>query len=885
MKKPQAPQWAVRLLESWIEPDMFPSIYGDLLEDFYQNINKHGLSKARQKFVWETFGFFRYPYLLRSPKLHLNPSKLTLMFGHYFTTSLRNFYKRKGFSLINILGLSFGVLVCILMAFYIQDELTYDRFHDKAERIYRTTISFQSEAKDGIISKIPFPAKAVLIEDYPEVEKVVRFYTNAALNNIPLISYGGKAYTEENFMFTDPEIFEVFDFKLIKGDSKTALQVHTNVLLTEATAKKYFGNEDPVGKVLRYQNETDLTVTGVVENPPSNSYIQFDFLAPVNLHRYKWMGGKDGEGYDLETDWNWAGCWLFALLKEGTDPLVFEQKLQAIAKKYFDEPGKMTYAINLLSLSNLHFDADTGAEMSAGGNRTQVYGLSIIVLLILLIAGINYMNLATARASERGREVGVRKVLGAGRGQLIGQFLGEAMILSLLAVLVAGGLAELLEPWFNTFTDKKLAIDVFSNPTNLLMLLSAGGLIGLLSGLYPAFVLSGFQPVKTLKNIFVAPTRSGISIRKTLVVVQFAISIILIIGVLVIWQQLDYLRNKDLGFQKENVLLVKNGWAIKDQLGVLKNELESQASIDKLYQGYVPGQPAFSNTFEVEGKTEATRMAVRHVGFDFFDMFHLPLVEGRAFIPGSSSDSSEAIIINEAALKHLNWTAEEAVGKQMGLNQGGGDTDSKYNLRVIGVAKDANFEPLHQALDPVVFKANSFGDVAIRVKTGQLGAALQDLEKTWQSVITDWPLEYTFLDDKLAQKYLKEEKLSQMIQYFAVLAIFIALMGLLGLVALTVHQRYKEIGIRKVLGASVGQIVTLLSRDFLKLVLVAIVVAVPVAWYLMREWLADFAYRIDLGIGVFLVAGILAVLLTMVMVGWQTFRAAGADPVEALKVE
>lgn len=881
MKEPLPPHWAIRLLERFLSPSVFKGVYGDLLEDFYRNIQQYGLKKARWLFIQETLGYLRYPSLFKQPFFTFNPF---VMLPHYFKTIFRNLYKRKRLSLINILGLAFGVLVCILMTFYIQDELTYDHFHQKGARIHRITIAYKADENNRVVSKMTFPAKGVLLEEYPEVEKVVRFYTNASLNNIPLLQYGNKSFTEENFLFTDPEIFEVFDFKLLKGNPQTALAAHNNVLITEKIAKKYFGNEDPMGKTMRYQNETDLVVTGIVQDLPSNSHIQFDFLAPINLHRYKWMGGVGGTGYDLEQDWNWAGCWLFALLKRGVEAPNFEQKVQAIAKKYLDEPGKLEFVLKLQTLPDIHFNAFPTAEMSAGGNRTQVYGLSIIVFLILLIAGINYMNLATARASERAKEVGVRKVLGAGKKQLVYQFLGEAIFIALIAVLIAGFLANWVNPYFNQIVDKDLVIPLLSSPKYLGLLLGIGLLIGIIAGLYPAFVLSRFKPISAMRQVFSTTAHSGISIRKVLVVLQFAISTTLIIGVLVVWQQLEYLRNKELGFQKDNVVLIKNGWAISQQLPTLKSELEVHPTIQKVYRGFIPGKPAFNNTFEVEGKTEAERMGVRHIGMDFFEMFDVPIIQGRSFVSNNHLDSTQSIIINETALQQLNWTKEEAIGKMLGLGTNP-NSETRYNLKVIGIVKDANFRPLHQTLNPIVFKYGNFGDVAIKVQGQQLAESLQAIENTWQKVIPDWPLEYTFLDESLAQKYLKEEKLQSIIQYFTGLAIFIALIGLLGLISLTIQQRYKEIGIRKVLGASIVNIIGLLSWDFIKLMVIAILLACPIAWYLMNGWLQDFAYRISVSWWIFVAAGLATILLTLLIISWQTIKAATHNPVDSLKVE
>ncbi len=810
---------------------------------------------------------------------------INTMLRNYLKIAFRNLLKNKSFSLINIFGLAVGMAACILMLAYVQDELSYDKFHEKGDRIYRLTYSYQMDAKDGVGSKMTFPAKAVLLEEYPEVEKVVRFYSNNSSNNFPLLRYEDKAFTEDQFLFADPEVFEVFDFQVIEGDSKAPLELYQNVLLTQKAANKYFGDESPVGKTIRYQNETDLNITGIVKDPPGNSHIQFEFLAPVNLQRYKWMGGPDGKMYDFETDWNWAGCWLFVQLKEHADPKVFEEKIQAIAKEYFDEDGKAKFALHLQSLQDIHFNAFPTAEMSAGGNRTQVYGLTIIAFLILLIACINFMNLATAKSTQRSREVGVRKVLGARRGQLIRQFLGEAMIISFLAIVLAGVIAELLLPGFNALTNKQLAIDFFQNPEIPSLMISGALLVGLFSGSYPSLFLSKFKPIQTLRGQVVSSFK-GIGVRKALVITQFAISTALIIGVFVIWQQLDFLRNKDLGFNQENTLMIKNGWKISDsgKYDLLKTKMEANPEVKSIYRGYVPGMASWSNSFEVEGKEEQIRLGMRPVGYDFFDVFDIEMVAGRAFSEAIAADSTTTAIINEKTAKQIGLSPEEVLGKTISYTAGS-DNQTRFDLTIVGVAKNANFESLYKEEGPLIFRVSHWGELAIKVHSGNIQKSLKKIEKTWNEVSPDWPFEYTFMDETLAARYEKDVKLGTVIQAFALLAIFIACMGLLGLSAFMVEQRTKEIGIRKILGASVSGIVSLLSKDFLKLAAIAIFVAAPLGWYFMKEWLQDFAYRIELNWWVFILAGLSTVLIAFLTVSLNSIRAALSNPVETLKVE
>lgn len=813
------------------------------------------------------------------------------MFQNFIKVSFRNLSKNKSYSVINILGLAVGMTACILMLTYVQAELSYDKFHTKRDRIYRITYSYQMDSKDGKGSKMTFPAKAVLLEEFPEVENITRFYSNNSSNNFPLLRYEDQAYTEDNFLFADPEIFEMFDFELKAGDMETALEFHQNVLLTENAATKYFGKENPIGKSIRYQNETDLTVTGVLKNLPENSHIQFDFLAPINLQRYKWMGGRDGTGYDFESDWNWAGCWLFVLLEENANPIAFENKIQSIAKKYFDEEGKAQFALHLQPLQNLHFNAFPVAEMSVGGSKTQVYGLSIIAFLILLIACINFMNLATAQSTKRIREVGVRKVLGANRGQLVKRFLGEALVISFLGIVIAGVFAELSLPAFNALIGKELSIGFFQNPMIPGLMILGAIIVGFISGSYPALFLSKFKPVITLRgsSFFIKNSNkksTGITIRKALVITQFAISTTLIIGVAVIWQQLDYLRNKDLGFNKENTLMVKNGWKVSDsgKFDLLETQLKKNPEVKSLYRGYVPGKSSWSNSFDAEGKEEQIRLGMRPVGYDFFDVFDIELLAGRAFSKEIGSDSAQTAIINEKAAQQIGWTVEEALGKKISY-VGGSNNKTKIDLTVVGIAQNTNFESLHQVEESLIFQVSHWGELAIKIHSENIQNSIRNIKSSWNKVLPDWPFEYTFMDETLAARYEQDIKLGGVIQSFALLAIFIACMGLLGLSAFMVEQRTKEIGIRKILGASVAGIVTLLSKDFLKLTFIAILFASPIGWYFTNKWLENFAYQIELSWGVFAFAGFLTVLIAFFTVGFNAVKAGFVNPVETLRTE
>jgi len=808
------------------------------------------------------------------------------MLKNYIKIAFRNILKKRVFSFINVLGLSIGLAACLMIITFVLHELSFDKFHTKGERIHRIHFTYQAEGGLTEVAKVPFPIKPILLERYPEVEDVARFFNNNASNSYPILQYGENKFSEEKFFFADPNIFEVFDFKLKSGNPETALANHESVVITQRVATKYFGNEDPLGKTIRYQNNTDLTVTGVLEANPTSSHLTFDFIAPINLQRFLWMNGPGNNGYDFEQDWNWAGAWVYVLLKEGTDEKVFEQKIQAIANEFINEPGENKYALTTEALLDIHLYSNVDRGVNTSGSIEQVYGFIGIAILLLIIACINFMNLATAQSAQRAKEVGLRKAMGASRSSLVLQFLGESLIIVLCATVLAGLLTELLMPSFNQMTGKNLSIEYFENPFWLVSIIGGAVLIGIAAGSYPAFFLSKFQPVKTLKGRPEKEKQGTFSIRQLLVIIQFSLSTLLIIGILTISAQLDFIRNKELGFNKEQIIVLKNGNQLNNLFDVYKNELLRDHRVIAVSQGHVPGRSNWSQTFTIAGIEGTTRMGIKHVDENFIPMYDLEVVSGRGFT-NSKSDSTEAIMLNEAAVRLLGWTNEEAVGQSMSY-VGGNDNQTKFDTKVVGVLKDAHFSSLHREISPAVFKLSYWGDVAIKLKLEEFNDYQEVLalaETSWNVVLPDWPFEYSFLDEDINALYTSEKKLSTTISYAAGLAIIIACLGLFGLVLFTIEQRTKEIGIRKVLGATEAAILKMVSIYFLKIVLIAALVSIPIGFYAGTLWLESFAYRIDLGLGIYVNAVIASVGIALITVSYHVLKASQQNPVESLKQE
>lgn len=794
------------------------------------------------------------------------------MFKNYLKVATRNLTKHRFYSIINVLGLAIGMTCCLLIFLYVRHELSYDRFHTKADRIYRVVTDIKTPTETMNIGVASAPMSAYMKTDFPEVEDMVRL-DDAGL----LIQRGEQTFQEDKSIFVDSTFFRVFDFPLLRGNPNTALVAPFSIVLTEDAAKRYFGDEDPMGQRLRMEGEYDLTVTGVMLNVPENSNFTFDILLSLSTRLEKLDP-------DRAEQWGNFGYESYVLLTEQANPAALESKLPAFLRNYISDQDRdegMTYTLFLEPLSDVYF-SERGAPQT--GSLTNIKIFSVIAAFILLIACINFMNLATARATERAKEVGVRKVVGAMRRQLIGQFLCESLLLSVLAFVMAVLAGELLLPAFNQLAGKTVASSIFQHPYYLPLFGVVALVVGLLAGLYPALVLSGFKSVAILKGRFSSSQR-GVWLRRALVVAQFAISIILIVGTAVVYTQLDYMRNQTLGFKKDQMLVIdfRFDGAVQQKIETFKQQLGNHPKVQSVSaSSSVPGENnngAFSEIENPAGDMQASNVNLFYVDHDFLNQYQMPLAAGRAFSRDFATDTA-ALIVNEALVRSYGYASpEDIIGKRF----------AQWGVEgpIVGVVKDYHFRSLQQAIEPMTIRLEPTNArfLSLNIASDDMPRTVAALEQQWQTLAPQRPFNYFFLDEAFNQQYRAEVRFGELFIYFAGLAIFIACLGLLGLISYTIVQRTQEIGIRKVLGASESSIVRLLSKDFLALVLVAFVVAVPVAWYALDQWLADFAYRVAMPWWIFALAGLLATLIAMLTVSFQSVRAATANPVDSLRIE
>lgn len=821
------------------------------------------------------------------------------MFKNYFKIALRNLLKNKSYTFINIFGLALGIACCVLILLFVRDELSYDRFHRNGERIYRVITEMNFPGKELTIATTPPPMAPALLTDFPEIQKVVRFRKAPKI----LLSYEEKRQYESEVFFADSSLFGLMNFPLLKGDPATALADPFSMVITEETARRYFGDSDPLGKIIRYENKYDFKITGILKNIPQNSHIRFDFLGS-----YASLSEIEVENFNI---WQRiTDVYTYILLPGKSSAAELEKKFPGMVKKYLGEVGENIadmIKFHLQPLGDIHLHSDLGNEVAENGSAAYVYIFATIAIFVLLIACINFMNLATARAMDRAKEVGMRKVLGAYRLQLIKQFLGESVLMAFLALILAGCMVELALPFFNTVSGKTLAIDYRSDILMLLILPAIALLTGLLSGSYPALVLSGYKPVLVLKGASLHTLMSRkseglwrLNLRRALVIFQFAISIALIAGSVIIYNQLQYFKNRPVGFDREQIVVIPaRDPDFAGRYEVLKNQVKQNPGvINASALAVTPGKnQATMSTFVIEGESgeEEIQMFFLPADYDFLRTFGIELIAGRDFSREFGSDAVEAFILNESAVKRFGWRlndsgesgaldADSPIGKKIyrGTRQG-----TNQEGRVVGVVKDFNMFSLQEEIDPFIFLIDPafFQFLAVKISSQNVSATLGALEENWREFYPDEPFEYSFVDEDFESHYRSEEKFSKIFLSFTGLAILIACLGLFGLVSFTVQKARKEIGVRKVLGASVSNIVVLMSKDFVRLVVIANIIAWPAAYYAMNTWLQDFAFRINIGIGTFLLAGGAALLIALLTVSFQAVRAALSNPVDALRYE
>lgn len=792
------------------------------------------------------------------------------MFKNYLKIAWRNLWRNKVFSFINVLGLTVGLTACFFIFLYVHFELSYDKFHTKGDRIYQVTcdIKTPSETIRGGIT--PWTFGPNIQHDFPEVEAFARF-RGANL----LVKKGNVSFQEERSLFADSSIFRVFDFKLLKGDPATALKDVNNIVLSKSAVKKYFGEADPIGQtVLLTGDLTPATVTGVIADMPENSQIKADLLVS--------MSSLTKMNPGLDRSWGNFGAMTFLLLKPNTNAAALVAKFPDFIERHNGNErreAKMFYTLGLEPLQKIYLYSTRDAYEK--GSITNVYIFSVIAIFILFIACINFINLTTARSVERAKEIGIRKVVGATKQELIRQFIGECVLLCLIAFVLTVILFAALLPMFNLLAGKTISTGLWANGWYVLALFASAVTIGLLAGIYPALVLSSFKPVTVLKGRFATGTK-GIFLRKGLVVTQFAISIALIIGTIIVYLQMHYMQNKDLGFAKSQMIVIDTHGdpareALKEAVAGLPKVNSVSMSVG------IPGgdnNGAYSEIQNKQGEMQVANLDLYDVDYNYLKQYNIKVVAGRAFSRDFGTDTTHAMIINETAAKLFGYaTPEEALGRS--FRQWGREGV------IIGVIKDFHFRSLQENIKPLTMRLepHDCDMLSVSVAGGDLSGTIRAMESKWRALMPNRPFNYFFLDEFFDKQYRTEERFGKLFFNFALLAIMISCLGLLGLASYSAVQRTREIGIRKVMGASVSDIVNLLSRDFLKLVLISFVIATPVAWYFMHKWLQVFAYRISIGWWVFAVSGIIALLIAIGTISYQALKAALADPVKSMRAE
>ena len=806
------------------------------------------------------------------------------MFRNYLTATLRNLLRYKGFATINIASLTIGIIACLTIGLFVWDEMQYDKNIPDGESIYR----IYNEKKDNntitYAACVPPAYSKFLQKEYPEVENTTRILLS---RDKFLLEVADKKAYEEKGMFVDASFPQVFQLKFIQGDAATALGAPNTIVISEALATKYFGNENPIDKTLRI-DKGDVVVKGVFGKLPDHFHLDFNYLISLQTAQLP------KERMDA---WTWNQFYTYIKLKPGANVAQLEQKFQAHVKKEIHPTLRQagsTFLPFFQQLKDIHLkSSDFIYDNAIRGNETSVNALTIIALFVLAIACFNFINLATARSFRRAKEIGVRKVIGAERKQLIFQFISETVLLSVFSTVIAAIVTSLLIPALNRFTDKSIEFNPFTN-LSLSLLLSGGAiLIGILAGLYPALVLSGFQPIKVLKNINVAGSGSGKPwLRQALVVVQFSLSALLIVSTMIVYKQTNYLNNKDLGFNKEQIIYFQIRDSVETALETFKSELRRSPSIVSVTSGYgLPGDQFAGDGVIIPRNGQNTEHSA-NVFFgdhDYVKTLGLKIVAGRDFSKDMSTDVEEAFLINETAVKDFGFgSAEKAIGQKLYWNKWNRDSLNPVKKgKVVGVVQDFHYKSLHEKVTASVIQMDPGVNfkIAAKLKTADISKTIAFINNVWNSFSPGYPLDYNFMDETYGKMYKAEQKLATLLWIFTIMAIVVGCMGLFALAAFSAEQRTKEIGIRKVLGASVINIVTLLSKTFLKLVLIASIIAFPIAWWAMNNWLADFPYRVNISWWIFGIATVAALGIALLTVSFQAIKAAIVSPVKSLRSE
>jgi len=859
------PSLCKKILLTMLSVNDREGLCGDFEEIYNDYAAEKGRVRARLWYLRQLLAYF--------PRFFSNSIYWrTIMIQNYLKISFRTIQRHKVYSCINIFGLAIGMACFILIFLWVQDELSYDRFHEKADQIYRVAVRARIGDTEINQATTPPALAGTLLQDYSEVLHSVRLYDK----NMVLIRHGEQSFSEHNKVaYADPSLFDVFTFRFIKGDPKTALTQPNTVVITENAAHKYFGARNPVNQLLTIDNN-DYQVTAVIENVPESSHFHFDLF--ISSTTFAWSKSTSWWNNDFKT---------YIVLQKDYPKEEFEAKLYEIVKKHIYKSGEETWTkignywrYYLQSITKIHLHSHLDGEFEANGSASYISIFSIIAFFILFMSCTNYINLSTAKSSNRAVEVGVRKVLGSKRSQLIRQFLSESIVSSLTALLLATGIVAILLPSFRTLVGKNLSIDLFDNPFVLPCLIGLALITGIMSGAYPSFLLSSFLPASVLKRKTLGQSRNS-WFRNGLVLIQFSISVFLIIGTLNVHRQLKYTQNKNLGFDREHVVVIKNHQHTTEKSDLFKESLKNHASIiSASNSSSLPGREVDNYGFIPEGE-DAITMNLFCCDDDFLDTLGLEMKIGRFFSKDFKTDSS-AIVINEETVRLLGW--KDPLNRYIYSNN--------QNLNVIGVVKDFHYQSLHQPVRPMaflllkgVYDFLTADYISVRVKPENIKANLYFIEKKWGEYFPGIPLDYSFLDEDYSKLYKNEQLTEKTFSIFSLLAILIAGLGLFGLSSFVAEARTKEIGIRKVFGASIPKIVLMLSKEFTKWVVFSNIVSWPIAYYVMNSWLQNFAYRIDIGLWSFIFAAILSFTIALVTVCYQSYKAAIANPVDSLRYE
>jgi len=804
------------------------------------------------------------------------------MFKHNLKIALRNILKYWNYSLINIGGLAIGMASFIFIVLYIDDEIKYDNYHEHADRVFRVNRLYNSNDVDEDAATVSFPCGPTLVADYPEiVEKQVRFFNQ--LRNQWFFDYEKSEgeilrFNEPHFMLADSTVFDIFTLPFVEGDPETALDNPGTIVVTESTAKKYFGEEPAIGKILRVEEGINFEITGVIQDLPTQSHLKIDILGSLSTFRQFFRNGQ------LPQTWIWNPCWTYVLLKEGINPELLDEKFPDFYVNHYNDLRDADVTLSLQSVKDIHLKSHHVYEMRPNSNSVYVDILSMVAIIILALACINFMNLATASSATRAKEIGMKRVFGSFRKNLVFQFLGEAVVQSLVAMIIAIIIVEVFLPGYNGFTGKHISSSFLLDLKVFSSLVAVAIVVGLIAGMYPAFVLSSFAPLKVLKGALKNGAKSGTA-RKVMVIVQFSISVSLIIGSLIVFAQLKFLRNAELGFKKNKIINIQSVGALFNNYDPFKQQLLNHKDID-----FVTGAEDYlginhnTRDYEIEGLTSGQRYYIPTfmVDWDFIETFDIKVIEGRPFSRDFPSDTINALMINETMAKDLGWSNGEAIGKRIVSRDG--------DERVIGVYKDFNAMSLHRPVNKFILdmfrRPEAFAQViSIRFSSNNYQEVLKHIENTWNEFVPTRPFEYQFFDQQLDDLYKDELRFGGFSVMLTFLAIIIAGMGLVGLTSFLAEQRTKEIGIRRALGSSVNSIIGIMAKEFLWLLLIANIVSWPVTYYFTTDWLESYSRHIPTNWLIYVLSGTITLFIALSIIAHRAYRTAMLNPIKTLRYE